>query len=720
MQHAIKAPEMSLTPAHQALIVASAIAGDVATERGYWSATRPDHAQFLRELELESLADGMPGLVIPTYNHKREIVTYQLRLDYPVKMAKGGTLRYKSPKKEERRTFFDIHPRNADRLAGDDHLWITEGVRKADAATSKGLCCIALMGVDMWQAKDGNRPAALPEWAFVNLKGRDVFLAFDSDVMTNPKVSAALTRLRTFLTGRHAIVHDVRLPSGPNGEKVGLDDYFAAGHSVDDLYALAEEAPITPPADWSFIDDLNAKYALLKHAHYYVEETVDLFGQRTYAAHTLPELRNIYANKPVTMPGDDGPRQCNPIDLWNAHAKRREYMFMDLLPGKTQGECDRKGILNMWQGWNVEPVDSPLSCALIVKHIHERIANGDEFIAGKILDLLAYHVQHPMEKVRIALVLRSKTQGTGKGLLGEYLRAIYGPHFVKADTPRAVLGQFNAHLAKALVLFVDEATFGGDIKAANQLKTLISEDTRDLEHKGKDVNKVRNLMMLIIAGNAEHLVNVEAADRRHFVVDVKEERMPNAESQALLAEMRGAGPAAFLHYLMNRQLPADYDHQDVPETAARSEVKVLNLGRVERFIYEHLYNGEVSYRAETGERRVFWPTSEGGFVAKADWFKAFEAFHKHDRYGEKASEFFKKLSADTKRGVPLILRNTRPRMGEDKAQVPCVVLPTINEARALFATACNLDMSVWNGATSAEDVATACELATVPVIEDRF
>lgn len=714
MERAIKAPEMTLTPAHEALLIASAINEDVAAERGYWSATRPEHAQFLRELELESLADSMPGLIVPTYNYKREKVTYQLRLDYPVKMAKGGTLRYKSPRKDERRTFFDIHPRNADKLAGNEPLWITEGVRKADAATSKGLCCIALMGVDMWQSKDvKDRPAALPEWSFVNLKGRDVFLAFDSDVMTNPKVQAALTRLRTYLTGRHAIVHDVILPGGPNGEKIGLDDYFAAGHSLEELHALAEEQPAAPPVDWSFIDDINAKFAFLKHAHYYVEETTDLFGQKTYAAHTLPELRNIFANKPVTMPGDDGPRQVNPVELWNANPKRREYMFMDLLPGVSQHACDKRGVLNMWQGWNVEPVDSPQSCNLIVKHIHDRIANGDAYIAEKILDLLAFHVQRPMEKVRIALVLRSKTQGTGKGLLGEYLRAIYGPHFVKADTQRAVLGQFNAHLAKALVLFVDEATFGGDRKAADQLKTLISEETRDLEHKGKDVNRVRNLMFLMIAGNAEHLVNVETADRRHFVVDVREERMPTAESRALIAEMRGAGPAAFLHFLMNRELAPDYNHEDVPETAARSDAKLHSLPRLERFIYEHLYNGEVSHRAETGERRLFWPTTEGGYLAKAEWFKAFEAFHKNDRYAEKVSEFYKKLAADTKRGVPLVLRTIHPRQGENKSQVPCAVLPTLDAARELFAKSCNLDVSIWNGAANAADVAEAERLATV-------
>jgi hypothetical protein len=36
------------------------------------------------------------------------------------------------------------------------------------------------------------------------------------------------------------------LPAGPDGEKVGLDDYLAAGHSVDDLLALAADETAMP------------------------------------------------------------------------------------------------------------------------------------------------------------------------------------------------------------------------------------------------------------------------------------------------------------------------------------------------------------------------------------------------------------------------------------------------------------------------------------------
>jgi hypothetical protein len=155
----------------------------------------------------------------------------------------------------------DAHPQIRELL--DDPLvplWITEGIFKADAAISKGLCCIALLGVWNWRGTNGlGGKTVLPDWEAIALNGRAVYLAFDSDVMTKREVYAALARLGAFLTSRGAHVRYVYLPSGPGGLKVGLDDYLAAGHSVDDLLALATPELRRPPHDDS---DAEAPYAL--------------------------------------------------------------------------------------------------------------------------------------------------------------------------------------------------------------------------------------------------------------------------------------------------------------------------------------------------------------------------------------------------------------------------------------------------------------------------
>src|SRR5262249_26884983 len=119
-------------------------------------------------------------------------------------------------------------------------LFITEGGRKADSAVSLGLCCVAILGVWNWRAtNDDDGKVALADWDSVALNGRDVYIVFDSDVVQKKEVSNALKRLKGFLELRDANVKIIYLPSAEGGIKVGLDDYFAAGHTVDDLLTHA-------------------------------------------------------------------------------------------------------------------------------------------------------------------------------------------------------------------------------------------------------------------------------------------------------------------------------------------------------------------------------------------------------------------------------------------------------------------------------------------------
>jgi Domain of unknown function (DUF3854) len=119
-------------------------------------------------------------------------------------------------------------------------LFVTEGIKKGDALVSRGLCAVALLGVWNWRgtnAKGGK--IALPEWEDIALNGRKVYIVFDSDVMTKPGVQKALSRLKAFLESRDAKVALVYLPPAEGGEKQGVDDYLAAGHSTDELLARA-------------------------------------------------------------------------------------------------------------------------------------------------------------------------------------------------------------------------------------------------------------------------------------------------------------------------------------------------------------------------------------------------------------------------------------------------------------------------------------------------
>ncbi|WP_460916916.1 AAA family ATPase [Plantactinospora veratri] len=174
------------------------------------------------------------GLLVPLYGPDGEPCQKQLKADKPFVGRDGKTWKYMTPSGSKIR--IDFPPRVRRRIRrSSEPLLITEGVKKADAAASKGLACLGLTGVWCWRDKSG----PLPEWRSVPLRGRDVYVAYDSDVMTNPKVHKALEALTAYLTKRGAGVRWVYLPPGADGGKVGLDDYLGTGHSTEELFRLA-------------------------------------------------------------------------------------------------------------------------------------------------------------------------------------------------------------------------------------------------------------------------------------------------------------------------------------------------------------------------------------------------------------------------------------------------------------------------------------------------
>jgi len=227
----------ALLPDHEKRLRDSAISPAVATSRGYVSVdrgTRLEAAGFAK-----SQRRNTPGLLIPVYGTDGELRLHQYRPD-SARLLRGKLAKYETP--FGRPICLDV-PRAVNGQLADPAvpLWITEGARKADAAVSAGLCCIALIGVDGWE-RNG---VALPDWKDVRLRDREVLIAYDSDVMTKDGVAGALARLTAWLSYRDAKVRHVILPPGPDGAKVGLDDFLAAGHTVAELGELARKPEVS-------------------------------------------------------------------------------------------------------------------------------------------------------------------------------------------------------------------------------------------------------------------------------------------------------------------------------------------------------------------------------------------------------------------------------------------------------------------------------------------
>lgn len=235
---------------HIESLKASAISVEVAMERGYKSITRPKELLGLKySRAVQAL---VPGLLIPQHIVTGKPFEDVYRPDTPRQDDRGKDRKYEYRHRQQ--MVLDVAPRMVKAvLDATTTLWITEGVKKGDALASCAIPAVALGGVWNWATKkdpETGKQAPLPDWETVPLAGRQVVVAYDSDVMVKPAVYGALVRLSKFLTQRGATVRYCYLPSAEDGGKVGLDDYLAAGHSVEELLGLVTDELRELPDAW--------------------------------------------------------------------------------------------------------------------------------------------------------------------------------------------------------------------------------------------------------------------------------------------------------------------------------------------------------------------------------------------------------------------------------------------------------------------------------------
>jgi putative DNA primase/helicase len=252
---------ISLSAEHlRELQTASSIDPDVIKERGYVTVGRPkaglldeygrDTRERLRTLGFPSWAIRedyyFPGLHIPQYTPAGVCYAGQFKPFRAVPGRDGKPQRYASAKGPSR---LDVHPRWS--TGGGElvppirdvsrRLWITEGVKKADALTSRGQVTVALAGVYNWR----NVHASLGDWEDVAIRGREVIVCFDADAAVKAAVAQAMARLGKWLVHKGAArVRYLVVPGMVEGSATkGVDDWFAAGGTLEGLERAMESRP---------------------------------------------------------------------------------------------------------------------------------------------------------------------------------------------------------------------------------------------------------------------------------------------------------------------------------------------------------------------------------------------------------------------------------------------------------------------------------------------
>ncbi|MDP4027009.1 DUF5906 domain-containing protein [Methylobacterium sp. NEAU 140] len=370
----------------------------------------------------------------------------------------------------------------------------------------------------------------------------------------------------------------------------------------------------------------------------------------------------------------------NKAQLWMSHPDRRTYEDVAFSPGR-----DTPGTYNLWRGFVFEPSESG-TCNLFLEHLRENVAQGDPELFRWVEAWLAQIIQRPAVKLGTSLVLRG-AQGTGKTKVGEVIGKLLGPHYVLADDSRLVVGQFNAHLARAILLHADEAFFAGDRSSVGKLRSLITSSKTTLEKKNVDPVEVANYMRLLVTSDKGWVVPAALEERRFAVLDMSERhRQDTAYFKALDAELEAGGYGALMKHFLSVDIDA-VDLRTIPKTKALEDQKIHSMEPVPLFWFTRLFNGEI--KTDDSDWSIV--------IAKSELYQQYliECRDTNERYRMNSAQFgreLRKICPDIK-DTKTWLKFKLPDGAEDEKQVHAYGLPNLAKCRAAFdaATGCRTD-----------------------------
>jgi len=383
-------------------------------------------------------------------------------------------------------------------------------------------------------------------------------------------------------------------------------------------------------------------------------------------------------NRFVTVDSGKSTKQEALSKYWLSNPDRREYKKIDFIPSfKTPPE-----IFNLWRGFAVKPKGGLSDIPYFHELLDDVICSSNEKWAIYLWGWLAHMVQYPEDKPSVAVVLRSDAQGVGKSRFAEYVGSLLGRHFRTVTHGRHIHGNFNSHLKDTLMLFGDEAVWGGDRSTESILKQLITEPNMIIEMKGKDVFEVRSYLRLMLATNSEWAAPVGLTDRRYFVLNVSNSRKNDHNFfKRLIYEQNHGGIEALLQVLMDFDL-SDFEVRNIPETPARLDQKFLSMEPIEKWWLEILSNEDFLIGGKILD------FDDMNRVAKADLLYSFNEHTKAYKPNHRNWEA-RRLCYQFKKLVPFAMdkrRGSGPREYE---------FPSLNECKLYFAEMYSLDSDVF-------------------------
>jgi hypothetical protein len=304
-------------------------------------------------------------------------------------------------------------------------------------------------------------------------------------------------------------------------------------------------------------------------------------------------LQNKYRHEWVDK---DGASKSSPLgNHWIGSSGRRQYDGGMAFMPQHVGDVGNR--MNLWRGFGVSPIKpAPGSrgeqgCKKFLDFMLVIICSGNEEHFQYLVKREATILQKRIRS-EIALGLRTKEEGCGKGFFEFTMGRLLGTHAMQVTNPKHIVGNFNPHLETLLRLTADEALFVGSHEHRNALFSLVTEQKLTIEPKGCGVYQADSFLNISITSNADHFLPVSGTARRFFIPTVSTARMQDlAYFNDLKADLDSGGYEALLYYFLHEVDLKDFNVRAVPNTAGLREQRDQSLKPLESWWAELLETG---------------------------------------------------------------------------------------------------------------------------------
>jgi len=419
--------------------------------------------------------------------------------------------------------------------------------------------------------------------------------------------------------------------------------------------------------------EFNRKYGVVRHQGKTVIVSYLFNAERTCRSVTTTshrELKAYYQNVQVKQPNRNRAGtllDVNIVDAWMRWKNRRTYSDIFFRPD-PQLHANPHSLdlpdgdsFNLYTGLAISPVENELMCELILKHIREVWCSNRKDVYDYMIKWMASLFQKPDQQLKAVPVLRSP-EGYGKNIIVDILISALGDHAVSVTNSEDLLNRFNAILAKSVLVFLNEAVWGGNKASAGKLKSYITDTYQVLEQKHLERMQIRSYMNFMVASNADWSVPVDYSDRRYLYLDITESR-EKTYFKRLASSIRHGGEEAFIYHLLYKVDLTDFASTEFPQVF--SEARILNkldgMESHKQFVYHILEEGAIHKIGDYLVTKDNW--SRGSVrVDVKEFQKAYKEWHedqgiRHDLVSQHKITAFLKILCRTRNTLDVINRS---------------------------------------------------------------